>query len=574
MKKTNKKVFIIIIVIAVIFVIGGVAFTFLGKQNNKEEFIKYAQQIFSSENGFIDSRLKLLSDKKKATQYENIGKISFNVDNDNINSNVSEEINNNFNISYAGNVDASNEMAEYLIKLNYSKNSNFPIFYKKVGKIQGIKSEKIYKNYFVTEKSNISSLLSNEAIEYDEIDDDNTSTSSNFENEFINALKENFEEKSFSKVSTQQEEGFVLDIEGEKFIEIFDELLDSIKNDEKILDSLNIQSNYIDFIKNSIKNSNLLGDKASITLYQKDGKLGRIILEINGVLKLDVKKALNGEILNYDISLTLNQNNDIIALNLSRKLDGLSDLETIEESYKIDFAYNDYNYSFNIENKINFTEVEIEKFAEGEYINIDKLTSEKKQQVFQLIGTKFIQGNLELMKQFGINNQNVLLSVLPNSESANYEENTETEENEEKQQENQTNTTNTTTGNSVGNTTGNSTSNTTSNTIGNNTTNTTTGNTTSSDLATSFSETEKKVFNANYEKYVGSEIDGNKLKSAIMEVIANNMSDEERQIKVTGVVTLTGNEVPDGIDLQKKYDIKLKYSSEGFVNEMAVSEKE
>ena len=134
---------------------------------------------------------------------------------------------------------------------------------------------------------------------------------------------------------------------------------------------------------------------------------------------------------------------------------------------------------------------------------------------------------------------------------------------------------NTTNTNSTANTTSNTT-NTTNIATSSNTTNTTTNINESSDdnLAKSFTETEKNVFNSKYEKYKGDEVEGSKVKQLIMNIIANNMADEERQIKVTGDVTLTGNEVPDSIETTKKYSVEFKKSKEGYVNEAVIKEVE
>jgi hypothetical protein len=59
-----------------------------------------------------------------------------------------------------------------------------------------------------------------------------------------------------------------------------------------------------------------------------------------------------------------------------------------------------------------------------------------------------------------------------------------------------------------------------------------------------------------------------------MSIIANNMADEERQIKVTGDITLTGNEVPDSLETSKTYSVEFKKSNDGYVNEAVIKVNE
>lgn len=150
----SKKIFIILIILIVLFLIAGTAFALFATdmfKSDKEMFFKYAAQLFDDENGFIDNKLEQYSEKKKNSSYENEGTFTPNIDD--------EELN-NFNITFAGNVDTLNSRMEELVKINYSKNVNFPIMYKKVDDINGIKLSDVSKRYFVVNADEIGTFIS------------------------------------------------------------------------------------------------------------------------------------------------------------------------------------------------------------------------------------------------------------------------------------------------------------------------------------------------------------------------------------------------------------------------------
>ena len=582
MKKSNKKLFIIIIVLAVLIVLCGIVLLLLNKTSIKEDFIKCSEQLFASENGFFDNRIFQYIEKRNSSPNENIGKITFEIENESADSKVVDEINNNFSISFAGNTDNANQSMEQLIKINYSEKANFPILYKKVGDMQGIKLNKIMQKYLTTSSINFTDYFQQEQ----DIDDSSFSISdddSSFENSqdlknlVKEVLKEKLEEKSFTKVSSQEEEGYVLNISNEKFKEIIVMILEKLEENENILNKINIPKRYVTIIKNSLNNGVQFDGKTSITLYQKDKVLNRVVFEIDGIMKFDIKKTQKDDEIDYVISVTTIQDNEDASYQLNIGLSGLNDLKTVDENVKLTLENNESRYSINYENKVNFTDISIDKLAENEYVDLDKLSSTEANKVTTLLVQKTLQANINLLKEVGIEDLGNLNSIFPSNagidlsgyQATNTQNNTNTPSNNDTQDNtNATNSTNTTTQNTTSNTITTNTAN-----ITNTTENSISGNnTTRSELATTFSEAEIKVFNSKYESYVGDNVKGSNVKQLIMNVIANNMADEERQIKVTGVVTLTGNEVPDGIEASKEYKIKLSYSNDGYVNGVEIKE--
>lgn len=566
--KKNKKLVIAIVIIIVLILIVGVALAFVMKKNNKDAFFESVSQLFDSKNGFIDNRIENYNQKKASNPFENTGKITFNVPTEGMDTKTADEINNTFNISFMGNIDAPNQKAEELVKINYDKDNNFPILYKKSGDIQAIKLSKITPKYLGVDFSkNINIIpfaeLNGEKLNSFEI---TQSEKNKIKTEYLQIIKDNLEDKNFTKVTTEESNGYVLEISNKQLQDIIVKLIERLKQDDEFLEKFSLTADSLDSV---LDNINLNEGKTIITIYQKNQKVNRIILELDDFMKIDVKKLEQNDELSYDISITESQ----ASLNIIAKavigFTGLDSLETVKESYNIGIDLNGESYTYNVENEVNFTDVEIKDFADKEYADINKLSQANQAKLLQTIMDRFNKINNELMKKAKINPDNFWYNLVPQyyvpeTDSNKYDSSLDIEEkdneNEEDDETSQTSDT--------------SDSTETTKKTATDSNSTSTDNDSDENLAKSFSETEKNVFNSKYEKYKGDEVEGSKVKQLIMNIIANNMADEERQIKVTGDVTLTGNEVPDSIETTKKYSVEFKKSKEGYVNEAVIKVKE
>ena len=576
--KKNKKLVIAIVIIIVLILIVGVALAFVMKKNNKDAFFESVSQLFDSENGFIDNRIENYNQKKTSNPFENTGKITFNVPTEGMDTKTADEINNTFNISFMGNIDAPNQKAEELVKINYDKDNNFPILYKKSGDIQAIKLSKITPKYLGLDFSkNINIIpfaeLNGEKLNSFEI---TQSEKNKIKTEYLQIIKDNLEDKNFTKITTEESNGYVLEISNKQLQDLIVKLIERLKQDDEFLEKFSLTADSLDSV---LDNINLNEGKTIITIYQKNQKVNRIILELDDFMKIDVKKLENDNELSYDISLTFGQENSNIIAKAVIGFTGLDSLETVNENYNIGIDFNGYSYTYNIENEVNFTDdIEIKDFADKEYVDINTLSQTNQVKLLQAIADRFNKINNELIQKVKADPEDFWYNLVPKYyapkiDADEFDYSLDLDNDEDDDENTISNTTNTT--ENTTNTTSN-TINTTNTATSSNTTNTTTNINETSDenLAKSFTETEKNVFNSKYEKYKGDEVEGSKVKQLIMNIIANNMADEERQIKVTGDVTLTGNEVPDSIETTKKYSVEFKKSKEGYVNEAVIKEVE
>ena len=245
----KKKIIIISIIVVVLLLIMGIVYAFVGTdlmKSNKDMFFKYASQIFDEQNGFLDARMQQYNEKKKSTVYENYGDYSINLTSENLDEETLENIN-NLNISFKGNTDNLNDRMEELIEINYSDDAKFSMLYKKIEDTYGLKLNEVAKQFVIIEKDNLGKLLEN--LDITNMDDallalENVDMSNlELDNEIKNKLKEtylpeiqnSFEDSDFTKVKTEETEGYTLEISSQKLKEIFVKLLDVLKTDEMML---------------------------------------------------------------------------------------------------------------------------------------------------------------------------------------------------------------------------------------------------------------------------------------------------------------------------------------------------
>lgn len=580
----SKKVLIIgIIVLVIILILGAMYLIFATNmfKSNKDLFFKYANQIFDNEIGFIDNKIEQYNEKKKNTIFEHEGKLTVDINSENLDETVLKHIN-NASISFAGNVDNSNNKLEELIKINYSDSVNFPFMIKRINGQVGIKLNELSKRYFIANEEDLSSLFTkainqdnttygndysnNFNISLNPLDFLNIEFSSqekeNIKNRYLPIIKNNLGESNFTKVSTVKGEGYSLKLDNNKFKEILIKILEEIKNDDSILDkfnsilNLNITENSIDQIIDTLNQSEMPEGSITITLYESKEKLNKIEIQFNDEFKIGISKSSDENESNYTIDL---ESKDF-SVNFTLNYAGLKDLKNIIENYTLSFNVGSTGdtYSYNIENNVNFTDEDIKIDEFGESINVSELNEEKRNQLLAIIMNSVVKSNTAKMEEAKVKGEE-FLSIVPFLGGSLNLYNSSKDVLENNSEEN--------------NTTQNTENNVTTNTE--NDTNTTTEENTksSSNLVNDMENLTKESFNEKFKAYEGDNVRGATVKSLIMNVIANNMVDDGRKIEVTGDIKLTGDEVPDSVETSKYYKVKCTMGSEGYINKVDITEK-
>lgn len=585
MKKfKNKKLLIIIIALAVLILIVGTVFVFVATdifKSDKDLFFKYASQLLDNEKGLLDNKLEQYNQKKINSKYEFLGNFTADIDSEALDDNALRGVE-NLEISFAGNVNNILEQAESLVKINYSSNSNFPILFKKSNGLVGIKLNDVVKKYLAVKENEIQSLQNKAGINIpfpiNSIDFSNINTSNQdngIKDKYIKIIKDNLEDSKFSRVKGMNSEGYCLEISNEKILDILVKVLDNLKDDSQALDKLYYSFGLVynkEDVEATIQYLSSLKvneGKSRITIYQKDGKLNKIEIQFNDLVNITITKTSTDNDVNYNFYAET-QN---YSISFDAKYSGLNTLQSVDEKYSLNLTMGD-SYTYNVENTVNFTdEIEIKDFTEDEYSDLNKMNKEQLTKLFDALTKSIDTVNKQKLELAELNGQNPLLSLLPDfsklfvttSSSTDLEDlstykeledsnNNEVVEKNENTSNNNNNELNT---------------NTNSNSTDTNNTNT---NNSSSNIVENMEKVEKESFNARFTQYEGNNVRGATVKSLMMQIIATNMADEEKQIKVTGDITLNGDEVPSNIVATKTYTVKCLTGIDGYVNSVEVLE--
>ena len=438
MKQGNKRKILIIAIVVVILIAVAIGVVLaLTKtdfmKSNKDLFFKYASQMFDNENGFGDNRLEQYNEKQKNTVYENYGKITANISSENIDEKTLKKIN-DLNISFVGNIDNASNSAEELIKINYSDNVNFAFNVKKIDDSYGIKLNKVAKQYLVVEKDGISDLLSmlgikisTNNIDLDALNFENIAFNeeeiSKIKELYLNNIKNIIDDGNFSKVSTSKAEGYMVELSNSQLKDILVNILETLKTDDVMKNKINkltgqsIDEDTISSAIDSVNGQEVEEGKTTITVYQNEGKLNKIEIQINDQVKVEFSKESGDDNLEYNVKITTNINNENAEVDLKIIYEGLQALEDVKQNAAITLSFGNEEsskYEYNISNEIKFIDsVEITSFGSKDSITLNKLSSERLAKILEQIGSKIEEVNKENMDEVGINGANPLIYWVP-----------------------------------------------------------------------------------------------------------------------------------------------------------------
>ena len=397
-KKSKKIIVFVIILLLILIIISSLLLVYFLTdifKGNKELFFKYISQISNNENGFVEQNVQTYLNKKNTNSYNNEGSFSINA----VDSSVTNIENlNNFNISFSGKKDNTNSKEEQNISLNYSSNVSFPLVYRKIGNQLGVQTDYVGARFLTVEPDKLNNLQGENINEIKNIIKI-IGTLSNLTNIQINQeqlnsytnIFQNINEDKFSKLSDLNGTGYRLTLQGSETQELVINLLETLKNDQALLENLNnylkdyknstnITTNNIEELISNMKNNNYLNNEnLEITVYKNNGKLSKILFSINE-LNLDIQKIITDENnIQYNVLLNTNYNNENLTLNGKINLNNLN-TENVQETYELTLQKSDKNYTYKLENNVNFSnDISIEDFTTentSPLTNFDEVTVE------------------------------------------------------------------------------------------------------------------------------------------------------------------------------------------------------
>ena len=394
-------------------------------------FFKYITQVGDSKKGFISEEVTKYFEKQKSTQYKDNGTISFKItsyDNQGEFDNI-----NKCNIDFSGKVDMANSKSEQDININYSNDVKFPISYKQSGNKLGLQTQYVGNKFIAVETDKLNKLSSStfnvsgmsvpESNEKAEISSEQLK---NIQETYFGILNQELQDGNFVKIIEDNVTGYKLTLNGEELKNVLVKLMETLKNDQTTLDTINgyIKSKGLDEIKvkkieSVIKelenNSDINNEKFEMTVYIQNKKVSKLVISLNEA-EITIEKNENANTKQYNISSEIHQDNKKTRIYLNSSFSGLQSLQSITESWELGIQTSDdreYVYYFN--NNIDFEEnSEIEDFTSDNSLTLTDLEEEQSSNLINAIIERITKVNSQQMEKLGLTeSENPLIKAIP-----------------------------------------------------------------------------------------------------------------------------------------------------------------
>ncbi len=435
-QKKNKNIILIIIMCMVILILlAGGAYIYFATdifKSKKDLFLKYFTQIGDEKQGFIETTLKDYFEKQKNTPYTNEGTATVNIT-DSMNQQKFEDAN-NINLTFAGQVNTANAQRTQVISLNYSDSVKFPLTYKQIGNTIGIQTDYIGSKYIATNTQTTDSLTDQikniQKVQQLLNIELNQKDWQYLKETYFNILVKELQDNNFSRVEEGNSKGYRVTFNGENLKNITTKLLETLKNDQTMLEKINeylkaqknssnITASTIDnFIKEMNNNSELNEVNLQITVYQEKQKTKKIVINMNDMV-LQIEKNITGNSQQYVISLGTNQQKGKLEISLIVSYSGLQSLQSISENYELKVQYGEQNtvvtYQYNWNNNIEFTDnINIVNFSNNDTIMLNELEEEQRNTFVTAIEKRIQSVNKNQMQKLGLEEDgNPLQYIIP-----------------------------------------------------------------------------------------------------------------------------------------------------------------
>ena len=431
-KKNKKIIVILIIVLALIILVGGLVLAYLTTdifKGNKELFFKYATQIVDTEDGYIENSVKQYFEKKTTNSYTNEGSFKVSAQDptvtnlDNLNS---------FYISFSGQADNTNSKEQQDISINYSDSVTFPVIYRKIGNQIGLQTDYVGSKFINFETDKINSLEGDQVeiiqnisnVITDVVQISNVSFSQEELNTYMNILQ-NIGEDKFSNVNDSNGTGYQLTLSGDELKDILVQILETLKNDQEMLEKLNeyikeirnsanITSNRIEQLIQNIQNSNeVSNENFSAIVYKSRGRTSKVIISLNEG-RIDIQKTASDSNVQYDITIDLNYNNENLKLTGKISYDGLEG-QNVKEIYEVGIESGAKVYRYTLENNVVFTDsVSVEDFTTDNSTVLTSYDTETVNSFLMAVEQRITEVNAQQMQELGLTEeQNPLARLVP-----------------------------------------------------------------------------------------------------------------------------------------------------------------
>lgn len=374
----KKKILLGVLIVFILLGIGG-AYAYFATDAFKSEKEMFFEYLLTNVE---DEKVLEYVKKQESTPYTDKGEISIKSQGENSLARAEDEtvqMLNNSKITFEGKVDNNKKLAEQTMTMNFAQGFNVPVKIRRDGDIIGIQSNLLDSKFIAVRNSNLKSLLERFGADAENVPDKIDFEKSQFTAEELETLKDryfsilnnNLEEELFSKEKIDGQTILTLNMTDKKCTEIMIDILETLRNDDIILNKISLTMDKQDFkdsIDDAIDEAKDIetSDKNAlcIKLYVESKSVKKIEMTMNdpennkSVAKVEISKEQNGNDLVYTINVNADSE-DEGKISIDTKIEyknllDLNNLNNIEENYEIRVKTTD-TYEDEMDISLNYT---------------------------------------------------------------------------------------------------------------------------------------------------------------------------------------------------------------------------
>ena len=391
-----KKKILLVVVLVVLLLGAGVAYAYF-----ETDFFKTEKEIFLSY--LLDD--KITADEEKMAQYfekkENTSHTYSGEAGMTVNGMEDEEIDmlNGSNITFEGATNPSQKLTELELTANLATGVNVPIMYKQDGETYGIQTNLLDERYIAVRNENLKELAEMFGLDPTTVPDKIELENTTFTNEELETLKEryvgilsdNLEEELFSKEKVDRQTIVTLSMGEDKFVEVYTKILETLRNDEIILNKLPVGydketfQTSIDEILSDIDGIADPENKVEIKLYIANKAVDMIEAKYyegdKNIANLVISSEVTGNDLVVEVTMRVQDDDQTAEISAKVQYKNILTLDNVEESVQVKIlsegTTEDIDMSVDFTNTVKFEERTIENFNETNSIILNDATEEE-----------------------------------------------------------------------------------------------------------------------------------------------------------------------------------------------------
>lgn len=390
-----KKKILLVVVLVVLLLGAGVAYAYFETdffKTEKEIFLSY---LLDDKMTADEEKMAQYFEKKESTSHTYSGEVGMTV---NGMENEGIDMLNGSNITFEGATNPSQKLTELELTANLATGVNVPIMYKQDGETYGIQTNLLDKRYIAVRNENLKELAEMFGLDSttvpDKIELENTTFTDEelktLKERYVGILEENLPEELFSKEKVNKQTIVTLSMGEDKFVEVFTKILETLRNDEIILNKLPVGYDVETFqssIDEMLSDIDGIADpenKVEIKLYIDNKAVDMIEAKYyegdKNIANLVISSEVTENDLVVDVTMRVQDDDQTAEISAKMQYKNILTLDNVEESMQVKMlsegTTEDIDLSIDFTNTVKFEEREIENFNDTNSIILNDATEE------------------------------------------------------------------------------------------------------------------------------------------------------------------------------------------------------